>query len=288
MQNTNVPTSDNMNLVMDSNTAPIELMNTFYDKMYDSADLEPLPLCVEIVKSENAVAPNPKKSKVIRIPCRARGVCDTHTPSSAYFEISEDCPHGRILTCSHKLCRDSGRQFRYCRTCDQVTAKRNFSKRHAHGITKRSPKQIDDSTPGSKKRKVTLEDAEAESLASLLQGAMQGDDASTSVEDSTVDVPSTVYAPKDASGSTKLMMVTKQEANLLELVRSQPSNENAVDHWINQILLATDPIVMRREDGGLGDEILSDSEEELHGMERMPSLDRFNVFTESFDCLYLK
>ena len=73
------------------------------------------------------------------IPCPARGVCDSHTPRDAYFVISQDCEHGKMLQCSHARCRGSGRHFRYCKVCDQVTAKRNFNKRHEHLIVPGSP-----------------------------------------------------------------------------------------------------------------------------------------------------
>mmetsp|Transcript_25341 Transcript_25341/g.38417 ORF Transcript_25341/g.38417 Transcript_25341/m.38417 type:complete len:289 (+) Transcript_25341:123-989(+) len=70
--------------------------------------------------------------KMIRVPCHARNVDDTHTPQTAYFEYPEDITHGRVLRCSHKLCRESGRQFRFCKICNKICAKRNFSSRHAH------------------------------------------------------------------------------------------------------------------------------------------------------------
>ena len=66
------------------------------------------------------------------IPCKARGVGDSHTPRDAYFEIPVDCQHGKMFQCSFPACRDSERRFRYCKVCDEIVAKRNFSKRHRH------------------------------------------------------------------------------------------------------------------------------------------------------------
>jgi hypothetical protein len=52
-----------------------------------------------------------------RIPCRARCMPKDHTPETAYFEIPSDAPHGMLLSCSMKGCRDQhgGPRFRYCR-----------------------------------------------------------------------------------------------------------------------------------------------------------------------------
>lgn len=73
-----------------------------------------------------------QRPRMIRVPCHARNVSDTHTPQTAYFEFPEDITHGKIICCSHKLCRESGRQFRFCKVCNKVCAKRNFSCRHGH------------------------------------------------------------------------------------------------------------------------------------------------------------
>lgn len=68
-----------------------------------------------------------------RIPCKARGMPEDHNSENAYFEISFETMHGKILACSHRDCAMSGRRFRYCAVCALPVAKRNFMKRHAHG-----------------------------------------------------------------------------------------------------------------------------------------------------------
>lgn len=56
---------------------------------------------------------------------------------SAYFVISEDAKHGENLVCSYYACRNGGIKFRYCAYCMAPVAKRNFSRRHDHGMSKK-------------------------------------------------------------------------------------------------------------------------------------------------------
>lgn len=78
-----------------------------------------------------------------RMPCKARGVPGEHVASNAYIDIPVDAKHGTLLSCSHPSCRHSGRLFRFCSVCQVPVAKRNFARRHAHGL---SLTQINDST----------------------------------------------------------------------------------------------------------------------------------------------
>lgn len=68
------------------------------------------------------------------VPCKARGIQGNHTSQTAYFDIPLDAEHGMLLVCSHPECSGSGRRFRYCAVCGLPVAKRNFSKRHGHGL----------------------------------------------------------------------------------------------------------------------------------------------------------
>eukprot|EP00542_Grammatophora_oceanica_P011751 CAMPEP_0194045940 /NCGR_PEP_ID=MMETSP0009_2-20130614/19013_1 /TAXON_ID=210454 /ORGANISM="Grammatophora oceanica, Strain CCMP 410" /LENGTH=348 /DNA_ID=CAMNT_0038690991 /DNA_START=288 /DNA_END=1334 /DNA_ORIENTATION=+ len=73
--------------------------------------------------------------KLFRSSCRARGVgAKDHTPENAYLLVPEDVRHGHLLRCSHPWCLKSGRLFRYCVVCRQPVTKRNFHKRHGHGL----------------------------------------------------------------------------------------------------------------------------------------------------------
>lgn len=278
--------------------------NQITDRMI-STDLEPIPFqfCPS-PETKTPAAPRTRTSAfleeastpttalpvtMVRIPCRARGVCETHTPQNAYFEIPENCPHGKLVVCSHQLCRESERRFRYCKVCDQVTAKRNFTKRHAHGIVKTiipSPADVSelDSSKfnSSKKRKLSVDVEGESSFASLfVNDTVSGGDGISNSSDS---VPSTVFARRGSaeSSGTVLMMITRRDAEVLELVRRRPSesDKEATDQWIKSMLEATKNTTGEASLGGDGGE-----EAMLRPKARTQSLDKFKLFTDSFDHL---
>lgn len=80
-----------------------------------------------------------------RIPCKARGMSNKHNSITAFMDIPVDAPHGLLLSCSSSECVQSGRKFRYCKVCAIPVAKRNFPKRHGHGLIDRAEelKEID-------------------------------------------------------------------------------------------------------------------------------------------------
>ena len=182
------------------------------------------------------------------IACPARGVCDTHTPQSAYFQIPQDCEHGASFVCSHDLCRESGRFFRYCGVCDQIAAKRNFTKRHAHLIVPRSPTcpaemtSMADSvncTNRKKRRKLIGLEVGGDSGAGVSciiidpkEGASTSeDDPSTSNTSTCMLVPrfhhSTVYTSGNATPNPSMhrMKTSGTEANLIERFRLSQNYE---------------------------------------------------------------
>mmetsp|Transcript_7748 Transcript_7748/g.8859 ORF Transcript_7748/g.8859 Transcript_7748/m.8859 type:complete len:322 (+) Transcript_7748:65-1030(+) len=70
-----------------------------------------------------------------RMPCKARGVPGEHVARNAYIDIPLHAKHGCLLSCSHPTCRLSGRRFRFCAVCQVPVAKRNFARRHTHGLS---------------------------------------------------------------------------------------------------------------------------------------------------------
>ncbi|KAI2510427.1 hypothetical protein MHU86_4000 [Fragilaria crotonensis] len=260
------------------------------EEALSSSALEPIPFCPEAGEAW-PLTTTTAAAAMIRIPCKARGVDDTHTPQSGYFEIPADCVHGKTLVCSHRLCRGSGRVFRYCKVCNLVVAKRNFTKRHAHDThdnnqtirrTRIPLVRADSLNSKTKKRKVSV-DAEGDSFVSIVMDAM-GTEGSTSESDTSTDrtsvVPSTVYAIGDPD--SVFMMVSRAEANLLDLVRRRASN---VDRLIQDLLLSTEILSSTRI---MEEDIITDDESEREPTSRMPSLERFDVFTESFENLMMK
>eukprot|EP00980_Cylindrotheca_fusiformis_P029646 scaffold23645_cov284-Cylindrotheca_fusiformis.AAC.1 len=77
-----------------------------------------------------------KTPGTVIVPCRARGMPMDHNFKTAYFVISEDAKHGEDLVCSYFACRNGGVKFRYCAHCMAPVAKRNFCRRHDHGMSK--------------------------------------------------------------------------------------------------------------------------------------------------------
>jgi hypothetical protein len=59
---------------------------------------------------------------------------------TAYFVISENAKHGEDLVCSYFACRNGGVKFRYCAHCMAPVAKRNFCRRHDHGVSGKKQK----------------------------------------------------------------------------------------------------------------------------------------------------
>ena len=68
----------------------------------------------------------------IQIPCRARCMGWSHTAKTAFFNISAEPFHGMLLSCGHAECNTY--KFAYCVYCRTPVAKRNFNKRHLHGL----------------------------------------------------------------------------------------------------------------------------------------------------------
>ncbi len=85
-----------------------------------------------------------KTPGTVIVPCRARGMPMDHNFKTAYFVISEDAKHGEDLVCSYFACRNGGVKFRYCAHCMAPVAKRNFCRRHDHGMSDKLPPREDE------------------------------------------------------------------------------------------------------------------------------------------------
>jgi hypothetical protein len=82
------------------------------------------------------------------------------------------------------------------------------------------------------------------------------------------------------------MMVSRAEASLLDLVRSRASHGESTVRLIQDILQSNEVLSQRRI---MEEEILTDDESEREEpTSRMPSLERLDVFTESFENLMMK
>lgn len=99
------------------------------------------PAAVSADKSKEELRKTPG---TVIVPCRARGMPMDHNFKTAYFVISEDAKHGEDLVCSYFACRNGGVKFRYCAHCMAPVAKRNFCRRHDHGMSDKLPPREDD------------------------------------------------------------------------------------------------------------------------------------------------
>ena len=102
---------------------------------------------------------------------------------TAYFVIPENVRHGEELICSYFACRNAGVKFRYCSHCKVPVAKRNFRKRHRHGIS--VPKGVAD-------------DDDDESN--------EDDSAGANADAEMDDIPSQVTTTKNAAPVSRLSM----------------------------------------------------------------------------------
>lgn len=168
--------------------------------------------------------------RISRIPCKARGIIDAsrpHTARNAYIDIPDNAVHGMNLICSHEMCAKT-RRFRYCTVCGIPVAKRNFLKRHGHGLLKarqrilvpeESPMEHD--RPGKKPRIGPSPDPHPPPVAFV-------DPAS----------PGGSSTGNGATGGPFMMTVTSEERQLLELFRSRPqfATPQTMDSWVQKIV----------------------------------------------------
>lgn len=284
-----------MNTTIHSNDIPNSHNVDQANEKLDSTTVCRIPSCQD--------AENPVKRIIA---CRARGVCDTHTPQSAYFEIPQDCEHGTSFVCSHDLCRESGRLFRYCKVCDQITAKRNFSKRHAHLIAPRSPTcpvemvVINDdavSSTNSKKRRKLLcvsPDGDSHAGSSRLADLMCSFKKASTCEDDLPMSTTSILVPRFHQSavcsvgeavrnpSMLRMGISPTEARLIERIRSNQDNELETISWVYRILAERDRKRTRMEQDYLPD---TQGVRQVQPQSRLPSLDGFEIFDDIFNSI---
>jgi len=190
-----------------------------------------------------------KRARTLRFPCKARGVPDNHNARTAYIDVPSDASHGTIVICSHPVCVSSGRKFRYCSVCMIPVAKRNFSKRHAHGL-KESPPEIsyvghqegeeeheDDGSLKSKRQRLGTFASWTEALKILEDDLVEPVVPKTIIVDATAS--SVLEAIAEVSAASVDSYLTAQERQWLALFRQRPTNgatnENDVRSWMEAI-----------------------------------------------------
>lgn len=190
-----------------------------------------------------------------RVPCKARGVSEKHNPITAFIDIPVDAPHGLLLSCSNIECVESGRKFRYCKICAHPVAKRNFPKRHGHGLIESS---IDLKELDCKYNSILVNSSDEDTscqpcnpLTAMPQSPRTGDCEKPSLRNRIIsfDVPNqmTASGQQDASpASSSLTIKTELELNLnekewLSLLKTRPNLEDHVEMsaWMEKIITFT-------------------------------------------------
>lgn len=137
---------------------------------------------------------------LLRFPCKARGVLNDHNSRTAYITVSTNANHGTTLVCTHPVCAKSGRKFRWCSVCQIPVAKRNFGKRHGHGL----------STDGREQEPTDQEDQYGSTTTSTStrqesdDGYDSTDDALRILEDSPENQAAMMMVSKSESGDGSL------------------------------------------------------------------------------------
>ena len=211
----------------------------------------PLSVGEEPVKKPVASFHNCRRT-TLRFPCKARGVPDNHNARSAQVDVPPDAVHGSILVCSHAACCGSGRKFRWCEVCGVPVAKRNFGKRHSHGILMPSQLAVEEekaeddgsSSQSLKRQRLNTVGSFGEALKLL-----EGDCEELVRKEVSSKVPTTVVvepAPSvtdtiitAASTETTISELTDQERQWLDLFRkrpTQPTSEHDFRSWMEAVV----------------------------------------------------
>ena len=173
---------------------------------------------------------------------------------SAYFVISEDAKHGENLVCSYYACRNGGIKFRYCAYCMAPVAKRNFSRRHDHGMSKKK---------GANSIRDDEEEEDDDDGESEYTGSEKGsmnNSANSSQPSSSLKRPKEAFSEDD--GNKRLRMeadpITSAEAKISDdpegqvsskrrsmwndLLSIRPCTKDPKDlsSWLNEVLAVSD------------------------------------------------
>mmetsp|Transcript_18447 Transcript_18447/g.31490 ORF Transcript_18447/g.31490 Transcript_18447/m.31490 type:complete len:287 (-) Transcript_18447:530-1390(-) len=175
-----------------------------------------------------------QRTQYRRVACRARNMPPDHDEDSAYFEIPIDAPHGILLGCSHPSCGNDKKRFRYCVVCQIPVSKRNFAKRHSHGLPMGSTMG---SKPTGLESTTSVVNIPSRSLGTDLgcNDCLSTDEESRCVEEV-------------SSASSTSQPLTEQERRWLQLLYNCPKVDSVQDfkQWIQHIVQCAD--VGRKED----------------------------------------
>lgn len=129
--------------------------------------------------------------------------------------ISEDAKHGEDLVCSYFACRNGGVKFRYCAHCMAPVAKRNFCRRHDHGMSSRAGGDVD---------KDEDEDEASVDQSANEKGDAEAKPASIPVAEKGTPKP-TVKPPAEKDVSRSSLDVLSKAASSSFLLQAEPPSQ---------------------------------------------------------------
>jgi len=198
-------------------------------------------------KTEEELRKNPG---TVIVPCRARGMPMDHNFISAYFVISEDAMHGENLVCSYFACRNGGIKFRYCAYCMAPVAKRNFSRRHDHGMSKNKggssirdeEEEDDDDTVGESEKLqcIPCDEASTSTFGNNALPSPKEDKMILAVEENN----KRKRAESDDVKAQVVISVVSSERRTLwnNLLKKRPRTKDPTElsAWLNEVLAISD------------------------------------------------
>lgn len=179
---------------------------------------------------------------------------------TAYFVISEDTKHGEDLVCSYFSCRNGGVKFRYCGHCMAPVAKRNFCRRHDHGMSDKLPPQDDEddeesiedrngdikATNQTKSKTSSLDILSKAATSSMAVGQMKSKIESAEGTKKLMEAPQEsgeAYLEDDDDVEADLSHVSKKrrkEWSALLVKRPRSKDPRHLSSWLNEVLAVSD------------------------------------------------
>ena len=148
--------------------------------------------------------------------------------------IPETVEHGEELICSYYACRNAGIKFRYCSHCKIPVAKRNFRKRHNHGLM--APRG------GRAAVNIGADSDEEEPDTGPASVVNNGGAGSGPANRSCVPAPPLSSAGSPVISADGKSIEPERSSRWAELLRDRPptGDSNAMSSWLLEVLSVSD------------------------------------------------
>ncbi len=172
---------------------------------------------------------------------------------SAYFVIAEDAKHGENLVCSYYACRNGGIKFRYCAYCMAPVAKRNFSRRHDHGMSKKKgansirdedEEDEDDDTLGENENTASDKGSMNSAVNSLEAAVKRLTEPSVpEIESKRPRLGGDTISTEENETVIGEGVSSKRRYIWNNLLNKRPRGKDpkVLSHWLNQVIAVSDP-----------------------------------------------